>query len=214
MDKDEKYAVQKKVLRLLLDFDKFAHINFDKLLSSEYIDQKEISIADNTLIKNIITANNTHQATQNLGVLKRSWEAVKYKDYTTQDFETVTKRDAEFALYMRLKPLKLGFDLKGFETTPEGKKRLDAEYRRINQLIYITRDSEEWGKIQPSEGQRCFVYIKINVTDKEAVIDRLKKAFPLLNITKVYGNPFLQKEHVYKNLIQKYNELKAEENKA
>lgn len=207
MDKDEKYAVQKKVLRLLLDFDKFAQINFDKFLSSEYIDQKEISIADNTLIKNIITANNTHQATQNLGVLKRSWEAVKYKDYITQDFETVTKRDADFALYMRLKPLKLGFDLKGLEVTPE------TEYRRISQLIYIKNDSEEWGKIQPSEGQRCFVYIKVNITDKEAVINRLKKAFPLLNITKVYGNPFLQKVHIYKELKQKYNELKAEENK-
>ena len=214
MDKEEKYAVQKKVLRLLLDFDKFAQINFDKFLSSEFIDQKEISIADNTLIKNIITANNTHQATQNLGVLKRSWEAVKYKDYTTQDFEAVTKRDADFALYMRLKPLKLGFDLQGFEVTPEGQKKLDNEYRRINQLIYIARDSEKWGKIQPSEGQRCFVYIKINVTDKEAVIDRLKKAFPLLNITRTYGNPFLQKEHIYKELIRKYNELKAEENKA
>ena len=208
MDSKERYAIQKKVLRLLLDFDYFTELNFDEFLASNIIDHQKLTIADRDLIKDIMMAKNTHKASQKYGALKDRWQEVKNKDHITNDFETVTKREADFALYMRLRPVKLGFNLKGLEVTPE------TEHRRINQLIYLARDSEEWGKIQPSEGQRCFVYIKINITNKEDVINRLKKAFSLLNITKVYGNPFLQKVHIYKELKQKYNELKAEENKA
>jgi len=206
------YTMKKKIIRLLLDFDFFEDLDLQEFLESKFIIKEKVNLAVIGLIRDILKESKLHRAQSKFEELKESLQRAKYQNVINEDFEITTKPYADYALRMQLKRVE------DYSDYPHGSYKLDPEvasnkYRDVNQLVAYEKEDDNFKNIQPSEAQRFYVYIKINVDDKEAVINRLKKVFPPSNIVNELARMKLiqRKMKIYEMLVAKYNELKEQE---
>ena len=132
----------------------------------------------------------------------------------TEDFQITNKWEADCALYIKLQRVELPFDLSKFDTTPKGEKELQEKYQELNQLKIVEKGTEDFKAITPSEAQRFYVYIEILAPDKEVVLQRLKQAFPTINIPSfsVRMGRVERKLYTFGKLVEKYKALKQQNN--